>query len=66
MSPTTAAAPPPTIRINGSDWERLRTAGKLDGLRYQVISNSGNTYSLTYRKMVGQDPTTIDGKEFFK
>ncbi|MFE8595792.1 hypothetical protein [Archangium violaceum] len=56
----------PTIRVNGSDWEALRTAGKLDGLRYQVITNSNNSYTLTYRKMVGQTPTTIDGKDFFK
>ena len=56
----------PTIRINGADWEKLRTAGKLDGLRYQVISKNDNTYSLTYRKMEGQTPTTINGEDFFK
>lgn len=56
----------PTIRINGNDWETLRQAGKLDGLRYQVISNSGNSYTLTFRKMVGQTPTTINPDEFFK
>ena len=55
----------PTIRINGADWEKLRTAGKLDGLRYQVITNS-NGYSLTYRKMNGQTPETINGEDFFK
>ncbi|MDC0712374.1 hypothetical protein POL68_28180 [Stigmatella sp. ncwal1] len=56
----------PTIRINGTDWETLRKAGKLDGLRYQVISNSNNSYSLTFRKMVKDSPTTINAEDFFK
>ncbi|EAU67452.1 hypothetical protein [Stigmatella aurantiaca] len=56
----------PTIRVNGGDWEKLRTAGKLDGLRYQVLSNSNSTYTLTFRKMVNDTPTTINAEDFFK
>lgn len=56
----------PTIRVNASDWERLRSAGVLDSFRYQVISNSNNSYTLTFRKMVGTSPTTISGEDFFK
>ncbi|MCE9671616.1 hypothetical protein LY474_27795 [Myxococcus stipitatus] len=56
----------PTIRINGADWERLRADGKLDGFRYQVISNSNSSYTLAFRKMVGTSPTTIAAEDFFK
>ncbi|MBJ6764878.1 hypothetical protein JGU66_29285 [Myxococcaceae bacterium JPH2] len=56
----------PTIRVNGNDWERLRKDGKLDGFRYQVISNDNNTYTLTFRKMVETNPTTIAAEDFFK
>ncbi|RJS27590.1 hypothetical protein DRW03_03300 [Corallococcus sp. H22C18031201] len=56
----------PTIRVNASDWEQLRKAGKLDGFRYQVITSSDNGYTLTFRKMQGSNPTTIAGEDFFK
>ncbi|WP_434385221.1 hypothetical protein [Melittangium boletus] len=56
----------PTIRINGSDWEKLRKEGKLDGMRYQIFSKENSTYNLTFRKMVGQTPTSINGEDFFK
>ena len=58
--------PSVTIRVNGNDWNKLAQEGKLDGLRYQKFDNNNNTYSLTFRKMVGKTPTTINGEDFFK
>jgi hypothetical protein len=55
-----------TLRINGSDWDRLVAAGKLDGLRYQRITKENETYNLLFRKVVGTTPTTIEATDFFK
>lgn len=55
-----------TIRVNGSDWNRLMAEGKLDGLRYQKIDHADQSYTLTFRKVVGTQPTTINGEDFFK
>ncbi|ATB32650.1 hypothetical protein [Melittangium boletus] len=55
-----------TIRVNGADWNKLLSEGKLDGFRYQKIENSNNSYTLTYRKVVGKEVTTINGEDFFK
>ncbi|ORY00721.1 hypothetical protein K493DRAFT_335273 [Basidiobolus meristosporus CBS 931.73] len=52
------------IRVNGADWETLRQAGKLDGLRYQRVSVSDNTYSIDFRKVDGQSPSNIAPEEF--
>jgi hypothetical protein len=58
--------PSATIRINANDWGKLLGEGKLDGFRYQKIENSNNSYTLTYRKVVGTSITTINGEDFFK
>ncbi|KAK9720407.1 hypothetical protein K7432_004158 [Basidiobolus ranarum] len=52
------------IRINGADWEKLREAGKLDGLRYQHVTSKDNTYSINFRKMSGKTPGNISPEEF--
>ena len=56
----------PTIRVNYNDFVRLLGEGKLDGLRYQKFDNNNNSYSLTFRKVVGKELTTINGEDFFK
>ena len=58
--------PSVSLRINGDDWNKLIGEGKLDGLRYQKIEHGSNGYSLTFRKVVGKTPTTINGEDFFK
>ncbi|ATB37894.1 hypothetical protein CYFUS_003319 [Cystobacter fuscus] len=58
--------PSVAIRVNGNDWNKLISEGKLDGLRYQKFDKSDNGYSLTFRKVVGKEPTTINGEDFFK
>jgi hypothetical protein len=58
--------PSTTIRINGNDWNRIIGEGKLDGLRYQKFESSGNTYTLSFRKVVGKQPTDIAPEDFFK
>ncbi|RCH86610.1 hypothetical protein CU097_002787 [Rhizopus azygosporus] len=45
------------VRINYADWEKLRSDGKLDGLRYQRPD-------LTFRKMVDTEPTTISAEQY--
>lgn len=45
------------LRINAADWEKLRSDGKLDGLRYQRPD-------LTFRKMDGTSPTTISAEQY--
>ncbi|KAK9659833.1 hypothetical protein K7432_018430, partial [Basidiobolus ranarum] len=52
------------IRINGADWEKLREAGNLDGLRYQRVTSKDNTYSIDFRKMSGKTPGSISPEEF--
>jgi hypothetical protein len=54
---TTAA-----IKVNADDWERLRKAGKLDGLRY-IRKDSNN--NLAVRKVQGTEPTSIPQEQFF-
>jgi hypothetical protein len=58
--------PSVTIRINGNDWNKLIGEGKLDSLRYQKFDSSGNSYTLSFRKIVGKQPTDISAEDFFK
>lgn len=58
--------PAPTIRVNGNDWETLRKAGKLDGLRYQKVDIDGNNRIINFKIMNNGTPTLIDGKNFFQ
>jgi hypothetical protein len=58
--------PSTSVRINLNDFDKLRQDGKLDGLRYQKIEHGSNGYSLTFRKIVGKEITTINGEDFFK
>ena len=58
--------PSVTIRVNGNDWNKLLSEGKLDGLRYQKFDKDGNNYALTFRKVEGKSITTINGEDFFK
>jgi len=54
-------------RINGSDWERLRNEGKLDGLRYelyQYAEKDGNFQNFLFRKVQGNTPGTITAAQF--
>jgi hypothetical protein len=53
----TCCGPSSWIRINHADWEKLRSDGKLDGLRYQRPD-------LTFRKMDGTNPTTISAEQY--
>ncbi|AGC48945.1 hypothetical protein MYSTI_07673 [Myxococcus stipitatus DSM 14675] len=58
--------PSAVIRINGTDWNRLITDGKLDSLRYQKIEKKDGSYAISFRKVVGTNPTDIAPKDFFK
>jgi hypothetical protein len=55
-----------SIRINYNDWDAIRSAGKLDGLRYQLYKKEGDTYYMTFRKIVGTTVTSIAGEDMFK
>lgn len=61
-----ACGPSAFIRVNGNDWNKLASEGKVDGLRYQYPTKDGNAYSLTFKKMVGSTPQIIKGEDFFK
>jgi hypothetical protein len=50
-----------TVKINGSDWEKLRHEGKLDGLRYIVKRDNG----INLRKIEGTQPVSISSDSFF-
>jgi hypothetical protein len=50
-----------SLKINGEDWERLRQAGKLDGLRY--IKYDGTNLGL--RKIQGTQPVDVSKDNFF-
>ncbi|WP_342377145.1 hypothetical protein NVS55_37785 [Myxococcus stipitatus] len=58
--------PSAVIRVNGSDWNQLVAAGKLDSLRYQHISKGDSGYIIRFRKVVGTSPTDIAPNDFFK
>ena len=58
--------PSATIRINANDWELLRKAGKLDGLRYQKVTVGDNSRTVEFKKITNDTPSLIDGKDFFK
>ncbi|NVJ27225.1 hypothetical protein HUW62_39020 [Myxococcus sp. AM011] len=59
--------PSATIRINGTDWNRLLADGKLDGFRYQKAdTNSNGSTTLYFRKVVGKELTNIPAEDFFK
>ena len=55
------------IRVNLNDWDALRTAGKLDGLRYEKVSKDANDrYIMEFRKVSGTAPVTISPADFSK
>ncbi|RKG64282.1 hypothetical protein D7V88_42125 [Corallococcus terminator] len=59
--------PSATIRINGTDWNRLLAEGKLDGFRYQKAdTNSNGSTTLYFRKVVGRELTNIPPEDFFR
>lgn len=59
--------PSATIRVNGTDWNRLLADGKLDGFRYQKADvGSNGSYTLYFRKVVGKELTNIPAEDFFK
>lgn len=55
-----------TVKINASDWEKLRAEGKLDGLRYiyKAPKKDGNTIKI--RKIAGTQPTDVKIEDFYK
>ncbi|MBU8900691.1 hypothetical protein DRW03_34875 [Corallococcus sp. H22C18031201] len=52
------------VRVNQSDWDRLRDQGKLDGIRYQQLFWSGESYTVQFKKMVGTAPALITSGQF--
>lgn len=53
-----------TIKVNASDWEKLRTQGKLDGIRY--IYKTPKESKLMVRKIAGTQPTDVKIEDFYK
>ncbi|MBD2605541.1 hypothetical protein H6G81_13620 [Scytonema hofmannii FACHB-248] len=51
-----------TVKINGADWEKLRAAGKLDGLRYIYKPKDGG---ISVRKISGTTPTDVKIEDFY-
>ncbi|MDM9582444.1 hypothetical protein [Nostoc sp. GT001] len=55
------------IRINGNDWNKLVSEGKLDGFRYEAYKyaeKDGNYQNFLFRQIKDKAPVTITAAQF--